>query len=93
MNALNHSLSRNYALGAHLKLVPGEELVSVFSQSNDLMYFFFQFLLLFFYMTKNDGYAYQFTRVATVNYIYIISPLFLLVFFGGETRCLKRQVL
>ena len=55
--------------------------------------FFFQFLLLFFYMTKNDGYAHQFTQVATVNYIYIISPLFLLVFFGGKTRCLKRQVL
>lgn len=36
MNALNHSLSRNYALGAHLELVPGEEPVSVFSQSNKL---------------------------------------------------------
>ena len=48
MNALNHSLSRNYALGAHLKLVPGEEPVSEFSQSNDLTgHFFFSFFCYF----------------------------------------------
>ena len=96
MNALDHSLSMNYALGTHLKLVPGGERVSVFSQSNNLMgHFFFQFLLLFFffYMIKNDGHAHQFTQVAIVNYTHVISLLFLLVFLGGETRCLKRQVL
>lgn len=52
MDAFNHSLSRNYAFDAHLKSVPGEELIIVFSQSKQFNRACFLVLPLFFFKMK-----------------------------------------